>query len=166
MTTASAEQAMPVVRALIARGLTISAAESLTGGLLLAALTSVPGASAVVRGGSVVYMTDTKSGVLGVSAELLAERGPVDADVARAMAASARELWGADLGVATTGVAGPDPQGGHPVGEVHLALAHSAGVTHEQLDLGHAGSRAHIRELTVQRALALVAAQVDRRGGL
>jgi nicotinamide-nucleotide amidase len=160
--TTTAEAAQVVVRTLAAQGLTIAVAESLTGGLVLAELTGVPGASTVVRGGSVVYMTDTKHAQLGVPADLLATRGPVDRQVAEAMATSVRDLWGADLGVATTGVAGPDPQDDHPVGEVHLALAHASDVRSEQLAL--TGDRATVRRLTVEAALALVAAHLAHHG--
>ncbi len=98
---------------LVARGLTIGAAESLTGGLVTAALTTVPGASAVVRGGIVAYAADVKNQLLGVDADLLARVGTVHPDVAVAMARGVRERLGAAVGVATTGVAGPEPADGH-----------------------------------------------------
>ena len=142
------------VAALASRHLTLAVAESLTGGLVMAALTEVPGASAVLRGGPVVYATDTKAAALDVDPELLAERGPVDPDVAGAMARSVQRRWGADLGLATTGVAGPEPQAGHPVGEVYVALADEVGATVVGLDLAAAGGRAAIREKTVEQALA------------
>lgn len=104
-------------------GLTVAAAESLTGGLLTAALTSVPGSSAVVRGALVVYATDLKSSLAGVDAGLLAEHGPVHPAVAAALAAGARERCAADLGLGLTGVAGPDPQGDQPVGQWYVALS-------------------------------------------
>lgn len=154
-----AELAHRAVTGLTARRLTLAVAESLTGGLVMAALTEVPGASAVLRGGPVVYATDTKATALDVDAGLLADRGPVDPDVAEAMARSVRTRWAADLGLATTGVAGPDPQAGHPVGEVFVALADEAGSTVLRLDLGDAGGRAAIRELTVERALSALLAR-------
>lgn len=111
-----------VVGGLRRAGLTVATAESLTGGLLGAALSSVPGSSAVLRGGLIVYATDLKHTLAGVPAELLAARGPVDPDVAVALAAGARKRCGADLGVGLTGVAGPDPQDGHPPGTWFVAV--------------------------------------------
>ena len=110
------------VRLLTEHGRTVAVAESLTGGLVVAALVGVPGASKVVRGGVVAYMTDLKASLLGVDADLLARVGAVHGDVALAMARGVAVLLGADYGVATTGVAGPDPQDGHPVGEVWTAV--------------------------------------------
>ncbi|HEY3718097.1 MAG TPA: CinA family protein [Jatrophihabitantaceae bacterium] len=104
-------------------GATVAVAESLTGGLLAAALTATPGASATVRGGLVVYATDLKASLAGVSTHLLEERGAVDPDVALALARGARTRLGATYGLGVTGVAGPDPQDGKPVGTVFLALA-------------------------------------------
>ncbi len=112
-----------LVAALTARSLTIATAESLTGGLVCAALTEVPGASAVVRGGVVAYATDLKAVVLGVDPDLLAAGGAVQEEVARQMALGVCRLLGAAVGVATTGVAGPDPQDGRPVGTVFVAVA-------------------------------------------
>ena len=102
--------------------LSVAVAESLTGGLVMTALTSVPGASAVVRGGVVAYATEVKCSVLGVDADLLDARGAVDGDVALAMARGVRELVGADFGLATTGVAGPDGQDGKAPGVVFVAV--------------------------------------------
>jgi nicotinamide-nucleotide amidase len=112
-----------VLAAAAARGLTLGVAESLTGGLVVAALVGVPGASAVLRGGVVAYATELKAALLGVDAGLLAERGAVDPDVAAQMALGVRRATGADVGLATTGVAGPDPQDGHPPGLVYVAVA-------------------------------------------
>jgi nicotinamide-nucleotide amidase len=111
-----------LVERLIRNRLSVAVAESLTGGLVMTALTSVPGASAVVRGGVVAYATGVKRDVLGVDAALLDERGAVDADVAREMARGVRELIGADFGIATTGVAGPDGQDGKSPGVVFVAV--------------------------------------------
>jgi nicotinamide-nucleotide amidase len=105
------------------RSATLATAESLTGGLVCAALVDVPGASDVVRGGVVAYTADTKVAVLGVSADLIDRHGTVHESVAEAMAAGARDLLGATYAVATTGVAGPDPSEGRPVGTVHIAVA-------------------------------------------
>lgn len=135
--------------------LTVATAESLTGGLLSALLTSVPGASAVVRGGVVAYSTDLKHELLGVDLDLLDERGAVDAEVAKAMAAGARERLGAAVGVATTGVAGPEEQDGKPVGMVFVAVATEHSVLVRELNLE--GDREHIRASAVQWALLMLA---------
>ncbi|SDH22336.1 CinA family protein [Agrococcus jejuensis] len=152
--------AADVVRLAREAGATIAVAESLTGGALASAIVDVPGASAVLRLGVVAYDTAMKAAVLGVDAELLAQRGAVDGDVAAQMAAGARLLADvagpATVGVATTGVAGPEPQDGHAVGEVHVGVATAAGARSIRLDL--AGDRAAIRAATVAAALdALVA---------
>ncbi len=101
-----------IIAALVERGATVATAESLTGGLLCAALTSVPGSSAVVRGGIVSYAVAVKAGVLGVETDLLERQGAVDPAVAVQMATGALRLLGADFAVATTGSAGPDPNPG------------------------------------------------------
>jgi nicotinamide-nucleotide amidase len=145
--------AVAVLRRLDARGWSIAAAESLTGGRVTAALVDVPGASAHVRGGIVAYATDVKASRLGVDAELLAARGPVDPDVAAQMAQGVRSALLADVGLATTGVAGPDAQDGTPVGTVHIAVATPETVVVSSLSL--AGSRDEIRTQTVQRVLEL-----------
>jgi nicotinamide-nucleotide amidase len=139
---------------LVARGMTVAAAESLTGGLVTAALTTVPGASDVVRGGVVAYAADLKSALLGVDTGLLARVGTVHRDVALAMARGVRERLGASVGVATTGVAGPDPADGQPVGTVHIAVSTSRLARHEALMLG--GDRAGIRRGTVDHVLKLL----------
>lgn len=140
------------------RGQTLAVAESLTGGLLAATIVNVPGASAVFRGGLVVYATDLKASLAGVDEDLLAARGPVDPDVATALADGARRCCAADWGLATTGVAGPTAQDGHPVGTVYVAVAGPGGapayafVRHLRLS----GSRPEIRAGTVAAALALL----------
>jgi nicotinamide-nucleotide amidase len=144
--------AAAVIAALRRHSLSIAVAESLTGGMLVAELVSVPGASAVVRGGVVVYATDLKATLLGVDAALLAASGPIHPEVARQMATGVRERLGADVGVATTGVAGPDPQDGHAPGEVWLGFAVGDEVTAVGLALG--GDRAAIRGDTVSESLS------------
>lgn len=143
-----------VISLLIARDQTIGTAESLTGGMVAAALTTVPGASAVVRGGIVAYAADLKTGLLGVPAELIGRVGTVHRDVAVAMAQGARTALGASVGLGTTGEAGPDPGEGHPVGTVHIAVATAGRTAHEALSL--AGGRDAIRLGTVERVLRLV----------
>ncbi|MFI8879464.1 CinA family protein [Streptomyces sp. NPDC055243] len=118
----SSGPAAEVLRLLQARGETLAVAESLTGGLVAAEVTAVPGASRVFRGSVTAYATELKHEVLGVDGTLLAERGAVDAEVALQMAAGVRKVMGADWGIATTGVAGPDPQDGQAVGTVFVAI--------------------------------------------
>ncbi|MFE5308885.1 CinA family protein [Isoptericola sp. NPDC056605] len=136
-----------------ARGWTLAAAESLTGGLVVATLVDVPGASTVVRGGVVAYATDLKAAVLGVDPDLLARRGPVDPGVAGQMASGVRRALSADVGLATTGVAGPDPQDGHAPGEAYAAVSTPAGDRVLRLDL--AGTRAEVRSGVVRAVLTL-----------
>ncbi|WP_419998378.1 CinA family protein [Streptomyces boninensis] len=163
MSTPGAEATAAEVLELCARhGLTLAVAESLTGGLVAAALTSVPGASRSFRGSVTAYATDVKRDVLGVPGELLAERGAVDSDVARRMAAGVRWRLGADWGLATTGVAGPEPQDGQPVGTVFAAVAGPQGHARTvRLDL--AGDRRTIREAAVSEALGLLSEELGKR---
>ncbi|MFZ4841072.1 CinA family protein [Mycetocola saprophilus] len=145
----------------VACGFSIAVAESLTGGLVLASIVSVPGASAVLRGGVVAYDTELKHRVLGVDAALLAEFGPVDPRVAEQMARGARrigttEAGEAQIGVSTTGVAGPtpDPQTGTPVGTVFIGISSVRG---DRSIAVHAhGDRAQIREWSVREAIRAV----------
>lgn len=145
--------AAALIHSLTERGLTVAVAESLTGGLVVAELVSVPGASAVVRGGVVAYATELKHELLGVDAALLAAGGPIQAEVAEQMATGVRARLSADVGLATTGVAGPDPQDGHPPGEVWIAIATTAGAHAVRLELG--GDRASIRRETVEAVIDL-----------
>lgn len=115
-----AERLVSVLRS---AGQTVAFCESLTAGLATATLADVPGASAVLRGGLITYATDLKAELAGVPPQLLAEHGPVSEPVAAAMAAGARTACGSDWAVALTGVAGPEGQDGHPVGEVWLGIA-------------------------------------------
>lgn len=153
------DAALEIIRLLTASGRTVAVAESLTGGRVTAALVDVPGASAVVRGGVVAYATPLKHSLLGVDPALLAERGPVDAEVARRMAEGVRRATAvdgrpADVGVATTGVAGPDPQGEAPVGLVFVAVADERGATTRELRLP--GDREAVRSAATRAALALL----------
>jgi nicotinamide-nucleotide amidase len=155
VTTGNAAPATQVVAAVRAAGLTVATAESLTGGLVCGALTDVPGASATVRGAVVAYATELKAAVLGVDAGLLARGGAVQPDVAEQMARGVRTVLGADVGIATTGVAGPDPQDGQAVGTVFVAVADADRVLVRRLAL--AGDRAAVRAGSVAGALGLVA---------
>ncbi|MEU0116585.1 nicotinamide-nucleotide amidohydrolase family protein [Streptomyces bobili] len=154
--------ATDVVRLLTVRGETLAVAESLTGGLVAAEITSVPGASKAFRGSVTAYATALKHELLGVDADLLAARGAVDAQVAAQMAAGVRRALGADWGIATTGVAGPDAQDGQPVGTVFVAVegpsgpdaGSASGGKVEALRLN--GSRAEIRKESVRSVLAVL----------
>jgi nicotinamide-nucleotide amidase len=148
-----------IIGLLAVRRGTLAVAESLTGGLLAAALTSVPGASAVFRGGVVAYATDLKAALLDVPADLLERHGAVHPSVAEAMAEGARRRLGASAGAATTGVAGPDPSDGQPVGTVYIAVspgARAARTTARHLALS--GDRQQIRRATVEASLSLLIA--------
>lgn len=151
-----------VLVALRERGETLAAAESLTGGLLLATLVGVPGASAVVRGGVVAYATELKSSVLGVDSELLAAQGAVHPQVAEQMARGVCRLTRADWGLATTGVAGPDPQDGQPVGTVFVAAVRGDGAVVEVSRLALAGDRQRIRAGSVAAAIELLGGLLSR----
>jgi len=106
------------------KGMTVSTAESCTGGLIAKRLTDLPGSSAVFHGSAVTYTNEIKHRVLGVSESLLAEKGAVSPEVAIAMAEGARSLFGTDYALSTTGVAGPDSDDrGNPVGLVYMAIA-------------------------------------------
>ena len=139
--------------ALAERKQTLATAESLTGGLLGGAITAVPGASTVYRGGIIAYATELKAVLLDVPAGLLDRHGPVHLDVAAAMATGARERLGAGWGLATTGVAGPDAVDGHPPGTVHIAASAGMPVTRS---LALAGGRDEVRRETVREALRLL----------
>lgn len=156
-----------VVTSLAAVGLTVATAESLTGGLLAAALTSAPGSSAVVRGGLVVYATDLKQSLAGVDSRLLADHGPVDPAVAVALAEGARERCRADIGIGLTGVAGPDPQDGKAPGTWFVALTSAAGTatacSTRPATAAADGDRRAVRADAVNAALGLLAARAGEQ---
>lgn len=155
------ESAALLLERLVELGWTISVAESLTGGLVVSSLVDIPGASRVVRGGVVAYATDLKHGLLGVDQTLLDAHGAVHPRVARQMARGVRDVLGrdgvpTDVGIATTGVAGPDEQDGQPVGTVHIAVSTPLGTRVDSLVI--TGDRERIRRetahLAIRRALA------------
>jgi nicotinamide-nucleotide amidase len=146
--------AAAAVHILVERHQTLATAESLTGGLVAATIVEIPGVSAVYRGGLVVYATALKATLAGVPEQLLEERGPVDRDVAAKLAEGTRDRCGADWGLATTGVAGPEPQGGKPVGLVYVAVAGPDGTMVRELTL--TGNRAAIRIESVTAVLQLL----------
>lgn len=142
---------------------TVATAESLTGGLVGVMITAVPGASAVYRGGLITYATELKHELARVSAQTLATHGPVAAATAEQMARGAAEVCDAAWGLATTGVAGPDPQDGHPVGQVFIAVAGpnrgvppSGGRGSWVRELSLSGDRAALRQQAAEAALALL----------
>jgi nicotinamide-nucleotide amidase len=150
--------ASDLVARLTAVGETVAVAESLTGGLVAAALTEIPGASVVVRGGVLAYATDLKAQVLGVDEALLASQGAVDSEVAAQMASGVRSLMGATYGLATTGVAGPDQADGKPVGTVYVAVAGPGSSRVRALSLS--GDRQEVRALSVHAVLSLLAEEL------
>lgn len=152
----SPDIAVEVVAALTARGQVLATAESLTGGLLGAAITAVPGASSAYVGGVVAYATSMKHRLAGVDAELLAAHGPVSEATAMALATGVKEATGADWALASTGVAGPTSQDGHEPGEVWVGIA-GPGRAASAVRYDFTGERAAVREATVQAALALLA---------
>lgn len=154
------ELAQSLVTRLTQTGLTIAAAESLTGGLVCSALVDVPGASAVLRGSVTAYATELKAQVLGVDAARLASVGPVDAQVAQEMADGVAQLLGADVAVATTGVAGPGPADGHEAGTVYIAAIAPWGSVWRLLKLE--GQRSQIRAQTVRHVLVLALELLDQ----
>lgn len=149
-------RAADLVAALTVRGWSLGVAESLTGGALAAEIVSVPGASATLLGGVVAYATPVKESLLGVDAALLDEHGPVHAMVAEQMATGVRTAVAiagrpADVGLSTTGIAGPDSPDGQPVGTVHIGVATPSGVRAH--DFHFSGDRASIRVQAVDAAI-------------
>jgi PncC family amidohydrolase len=141
---AARDLASQVLDRLQAGGQTVAVAESLTGGLVAAALTDVPGASAAFRGGVVAYAPELKAELLGVDVLMLRRHGAVYPPVAAAMA----------YGVATTGVAGPEPSDGQPVGTAHIAVSVADDTVVRTIAL--TGDRHEIRRLTVEHVLGLL----------
>jgi nicotinamide-nucleotide amidase len=152
--------AQQVVLAAVADGVRIGTAESLTAGMVASALATVPGASAALQGGIVSYQGEVKTGVLGVDRDLLAAEGAVHADVARQMAEGARRVLGADIAVSTTGVAGPEPHGGKPVGTVFIGTADADGS--DAVAFTFSGGRAEIRAQAEEAALEKLLEAIQR----
>ncbi|MCH6162978.1 CinA family protein [Streptomyces marispadix] len=155
-----------VLELLTERGETLAVAESLTGGMVAAEITAAPGSSRAFRGSVTAYATDLKRELLGVDGALLEERGAVDADVACAMAEGVQEALSASWGLSTTGVAGPEPQDGRPVGTVFVAVSGPRGTVCRGLELQ--GDRAEIRKLSVKAVLGLLHGELagnERRKG-
>jgi nicotinamide-nucleotide amidase len=159
VTPSGADETSParLHHALLARGETVAAAESLTAGLFCATLASVPGASATLRGGAVVYATELKTVLAGVPRDLLAARGPVSPETAAALAEGIRSRCAATWGVGLTGVAGPDPVDGHRPGRVFVGI--SGGGRTDVLPLDLPGDRQAVRWGAVAAAME---ALIDR----
>jgi nicotinamide-nucleotide amidase len=134
---------------------TLAAAESCTGGLLSKRLTDIPGASAVFLGGAVTYATESKTALLGVDAGLIREKGVVSREVAESMAARVRAVFGADIGIGITGIAGPDPdENGLLAGTVYVALSAEDSLYCRQL--GIYTDRARVRNSAASTALDML----------
>ena len=138
-------------------GMKITAAESCTGGMVAAAITDVPGSSAVFERGFVTYSNAAKTEMLGVAPETLAAHGAVSEEVVREMARGARDAAGADIAVAISGIAGPGGSETKPEGRVCFALATASGVLSETIDFGALG-RGQVRAAARDRALDLLLA--------
>ncbi|MDO4917517.1 MAG: CinA family protein [Rothia sp. (in: high G+C Gram-positive bacteria)] len=150
----SHDAAAAVVARAVEHGWTIASAESLTGGEVGSEICSVPGASATYMGGIISYSSQVKATVLGVDSTLLEQAGSVDARVAEQMAQGAARVCSADFAVATTGVAGPEPHDGKPVGRVHLGISSPAGT--RAVEKNYVGDRAQIRKQATDDALKLL----------
>ena len=150
-----------LIESLRQRGLKLAVAESLTGGQIASTIVDVPGASDVFLGGVVAYATAAKTGMLGISTELLESRGVVDADVAAEMARSCAERFANScgvakdnvLGVSSTGVAGPATQDGRPAGTVFVAVC--IGENIQVAEFLFDGGRAEVRTQATAEALKL-----------
>lgn len=175
MTNAPLPQTQELAATLLQAGLTIAVAESLTGGAVVAELASIPGISASLAGGIVAYQTPLKAQLLGVDADLLATHGAVSGETALAMAAGARTVMTVgetvpDIGVATTGVAGPSAQEGKPVGLVFVGIDSLFGSHVVELDFSSlvvagddAGSRNRIRQAAVEAAVFNVSEHLSQQ---
>ena len=158
--TSPDEVAAEALALLVAARATLATAESLTGGRLAFAVTSVPGASESYVGGFVTYATELKEALLGVPAELVEQYGVVSGECARAMAEGCRAVTGATYAVATTGVAGPDRQEDKPVGTVFVGVAGPEGVTAISMEL--VGDRHQIQDRACREALAALCSILRR----
>jgi len=154
----TAPAAVRLHAALLARAETVAAAESLTAGLFCATLATVPGASATLRGGVVVYATELKTALAGVPADLLDRHGPVSPETAVALADGVRARCAATWGVGLTGVAGPDPVDGHAPGRVYLGITDGQRTDVHELDLP--GDRAAVRAAAVEAGMQALLARL------
>ena len=150
--------AFELIQKLGQRHLTISVAESLTGGLVAASLTQIPGASAVFKGGIIAYRDETKEQVLKVDAALITKFTSISEPVAQSMATNIREIMNTDIGIATTGVAGPDKSEGFAPGIVFVAISIGDHNICQKLEL--VGDRTQIRDQSVNAIFKLTLSQV------
>ncbi len=148
-----------IVADALAAGITVATAESLTAGMVCSELGSIPGASGMLNGAVVAYRNSVKEKVLGVSAALLSMNGSVDANVARQMAQGVRRLTEATLAVSTTGVAGPEPHEGQPIGTVFIGLADEYGAWSQRYEIP--GNRMEIRAHACRYALLQLHQAID-----
>ncbi|MSS45643.1 CinA family protein [Cutibacterium sp. WCA-380-WT-3A] len=155
------EGARRLIDVLSRHGLKAATCESLTAGLVAATITTVPGASTVFRGGLITYASELKFTLAGVDAQWIAQHGVINSVTATQMAMGCRKVCGADVGMACTGVAGPDPQDGEPAGTVFISVAYRGIPVVERLQLD--GTREEIRRGTVERLLDLGCEVVSER---
>jgi nicotinamide-nucleotide amidase len=150
------KRAEKVVADCRAKGITLTVAESCTGGLLAGLITEVPGASDIFERGFVTYADSVKTEMLGVPTPMIKKFGAVSAQVAEAMAAGALAAAGADLAAAITGIAGPKGETDKPVGRVHIAIARTgAPTTSKQFDFDDIG-RSRVRLKSVASAMEMI----------
>jgi nicotinamide-nucleotide amidase len=143
-----------ILETLVVRGESISVAESLTGGGLAQALSTLPGSSQIFRGSVTAYQSEVKNSVLKVPLELITEMGVVSEEVAVSMAAGVKDLMGSTWAISTTGVAGPGPADGVPAGTVWVAIE---GPISQTLQLELSGTREIVRNATIAGAIAAFA---------
>lgn len=157
----TATPAFDLVSVLREHDLSVATGESLTAGLVSAAIADVPGCSAVHRGGVIAYQAEVKHRLLGVPQEVL-QRGVVTAEVATALAIGARQALGADVGIGTTGAAGPESHDGAPPGTAWIAVA-IRGEEPRTERVTVSGNRSQVREAVTQRALELAVRALSHR---
>jgi len=143
-----------ILEILVSRGESLSVAESLTGGGLAQAFTSLPGSSQIFKGSVTAYQSEIKSSLLKLPVELISEFGVVSEEVAVAMAAGTKDLMGSTWAISTTGVAGPGPADGVPAGTVWVAID---GPISQTLQLELSGTREIVRNATIAGAIAAFA---------
>lgn len=148
-----AEEAVELLKR---KGASVALAESCTGGMVAETITSVSGASEIFETGIVSYSEGVKTELLSVPAELIAGKSVVSREVAEAMAEGVRRLARSDYGIGITGVAGPGPNGGHPEGEIYVALSDSCGTVTEKLMTGTFGEREGNREKASETAFLML----------
>lgn len=150
--------AYELIQKLGQRHLTISVAESLTGGLVAASLTQIPGASAVFKGGIIAYGDEIKQQVLKVDPALITKFTSISEPVVQSMATNVREIMNTDIGIATTGVAGPDKSDGFAPGIVFVAISIGDHKICQKLEL--VGDRTQIRDQSVNEIFKLTLSQL------